>query len=234
MKLRTGFALIAALAALPVHAADRTHGDGDAGFYWGFDLGEASFGLNRGDLDDQLTGALGEAGIDVLDGRSGTSEDGFTWGLTFGYQFMRYLAVEAAYVDLGEAEYTSRALVSDGATTADVTAKFTTDSAGPAISVLGTLPIRSGWDVHARAGMYFGSNDTSTNLSVDDLSDSFGDSSSSQSFLWGAGIGYTSGQWTVRLDYQQFTDVGDEDGLGEVDVDRLTLGAVYRTGYGFW
>ena len=233
MKFRIGFVLLAALATVPVHADDRARGGGDLGFYWGFDFGQASFGLDRGALDNQLTGALGEAGIEVLDGRSDTSEDGFTWGLTFGYQFLRYLAAEAAYVDLGDAVYQSSVLVSDGATTADVAARFTTDSAGPAISVLGILPIRSGWDVYARAGVYFGSNDTSTNVSVEDLSDSFGDSSSSQSFLWGAGIGYTSGQWTVRLDYQQFTDVGDKDGLGEVDVDRIALGAVYRTGYGF-
>ena len=62
---------------------------------------------------------------------------------------------------------------------------------------------------------------------------SFSDSSTSQSFLWGAGLGYTRGRWTSRLDYQQFTDVGDENGLGEVDVDRITFSAIYRTDFGF-
>jgi hypothetical protein len=37
----------------------------------------------------------------------------------------------------------------------------------------------------------------------------------------------------VRLEYQQYTDVGDDDGFGEYDVDRITLGTYYRTGFGF-
>jgi len=32
----------------------------------------------------------------------------------------------------------------------------------------------------------------------------------------------------VRLDYQQYTDVGDEDVLGETNIDRIAFSALYR------
>jgi outer membrane protein OmpA-like peptidoglycan-associated protein len=242
MKSRIALAVLASLATMPVLAADNhgLHGGfGSAsyvepGFYWGFDLGQSSFGLDQRDLDNQLAAGLGDEGLTVIDSRSETSEDSFTWGITLGYQLLRYLAVEAAYLDLGEAEYKYNALVTDGVTSGDTRSTFNADSSGPAVSLLATLPIGAGWGVYARAGMYFGNNDGSVDTSVDGVpSGSFSDSSTSQSFLWGAGLGYTRGRWTSRLDYQKFTDVGDEDGLGEVDVDRITFSAIYRTDFGF-
>jgi OOP family OmpA-OmpF porin len=242
MKSRIALAVLASLASVPAFAADShgLHGGFGAssatqpGFYWGFDLGQSSFGLDQRDLDSQFEASLADAGLSVLESSSDTSEDGFTWGITLGYQFMRYLAVEAAYLDLGDATYRYSALVSDGVTDAQANSSFDVDSQGPAVSLLATLPIGAGWGVYARAGMYFGSNDGSADISVDgEPADSFSDSSTSQSFLWGAGLGYTRGRWTSRLDYQQFTDVGDEDGLGEVDVDRITFSAIYRTDFGY-
>jgi opacity protein-like surface antigen len=239
MKSRIAVVVLASLAALPAQAADGFFFNNSgvsvgSGMYWGFDLGQSSFALDQGDLDAALTGGLVDEGLDVLAARSDASEDNFSWGLILGYQILPYLAVEAAYVDLGEAEYKYNASVSDGVTTSDVAARLVGDSAGPMVSALGRLPLAAGWDVYGRLGMYFGSEDGSVDVSVDGLSDGFSDSSSSQSFVWGGGLGYTSGRWTARLDYQQFTDVGDDNGVGEVDVDRITFGAVYRTDFGAW
>jgi opacity protein-like surface antigen len=230
MKSRIALAVLAVMAASPAVA------DENSGFYWGFDLGQSSFDLDQRALDGQVVDSLQQAGISILDGSSETSEDGFTWGITFGYQIVRYLAVEAQYLDLGSAEYKARALVSDGVSQGNLTSKADVDSNGFSVSALGILPVwNSGWDVYARAGMYFGSNDQQLEVRVDDVSSRVGDDSTSESFFWGVGAGYTRGNWTSRLEYQKYVDVGDDNsGLGQADVDRIVFSAVYRTDFGAW
>ena len=221
--MRRMFALagLAVLATTPAVAAER-------GFYVGFDAGQYSYDLDEGGLNASIAGLVEDAGLSIVDGSSETSEDGFTYGVFVGYQVFRFLAVEAAYVDLGDAEYKSRAVVTDGLNTANLSAQLTAESSGPTLSVLGILPIGPSWEVYGRAGVYFASDDVSAQLAVDGVSDPFSDSSSSEEFLWGVGVGYTQAQWTLRLDYQQFMDVGDEDTTGEADVDRIALAAIFR------
>jgi opacity protein-like surface antigen len=221
--MKRTFALVglAALVSTPAVAAER-------GFYFGLDAGQYTYDLDQRGIDRLVVGALEDIGLDVLDGRSETSEDGFTYGIILGYQILPYLAVEAAYVDLGEFEYKGNALVSDGVNTADLNAQLTGESSGATLSALGILPLVSGWEVYGRAGVYFGSNDADVQFTADGISESASDSSNSTEFLWGVGAGYTRGDWTVRLDFQQFTDVGDSDTTGDVNVNRIALGAVYR------
>jgi len=221
MKSRLALLTLAALAASPSIAAER-------GFYAGFDLGQASYDLDRRGIDGQIVGAFDSLGLTVLSGNSSTSEDSFTYGITLGYQILPYLAVEASYVDLDDAEYRGSATVTDGVTTADFGTQVTTESSGPALSVLGILPLPRNWEVYARAGLYFSNTDVAARLSSGDVSSIGDDSSSSEEFLWGAGVGYSRDQWTVRLDYQQYTDVGDEDVLGETNIDRIAFSALYR------
>jgi outer membrane protein OmpA-like peptidoglycan-associated protein len=238
MRTRIALAVLGALATLSAQASgraslfdDTTHGsEPRRGFYWGFDLGQSAYDLDRADLDSQLADTLQLAGINVLSGSSETSEDGFTYGIILGWQFLPWLAVEAAYVDLGDAEYKSNTVITDGVTTADLRTTLTAESAGPTLSALGILPLGKGWDIYGRVGAYFGSNDATAAVSLDGIPADLDDSSSSQTFLWGGGVGYTRGHWTARLDYQKFTDVGDDNGFGEVDVDRITFAGLYRFG----
>jgi opacity protein-like surface antigen len=221
MKRMIALVGLAALVSTPAVAAER-------GFYFGLDAGQYSYDVDQRDLDRLVVGAMEDIGLDVLDGRSETSEDGFTYGIILGYQILPYLAVEAAYVDLGDFEYKGNALVTDGVTTAELGAQLTGESSGATLSALGILPLVSGWEVYGRAGVYFGSNDAEVRFNADGISESASDSSNSTEFLWGVGAGYTRGDWTVRLDFQQFMDVGDSDSTGEVNVNRIVLGAVYR------
>ena len=221
MKPHLALLTLTALANAPALAAER-------GFYAGFDLGQSSYDVDRRDLDGQIVGAFESLGLSVLAGESSTSEDGFTYGITLGYQVLPYLAVEASYVDLDDAEYRGSATVTDGITTADFRTQVTTESSGPALSVLGILPLPHNWEVYARAGLYFSNTDVTARLDSGNITSVGDDSSSSEEFLWGAGVGYSRDQWTVRLDYQQYTDVGDDDVLGEVNIDRIAFSALYR------
>jgi len=138
MKRLIALAGLAVLAAAPASAGDR-------GFYAGFDLGQYSHDLDANGISRQFDAALGGLGLTTSNFSSDTSEDGFTYGVLVGYQFLPYVAVEAAYVDLGDAEYKGRATVSDGVTSADMNAQYTTESSGPSLSVLGILPFMKTW-----------------------------------------------------------------------------------------
>ncbi len=212
---------LATLVAGPAVAADR-------GFYAGADVGQFAYDLDTNGVASQITDGLAGLGLSTSGVRTDTSEDGFTYGLVLGYQWLPYLAIEAAYVDLGDAEYKFGATVSDGTTSADVRARATIDSAGPSLSALGMLPFGRGWEVYGRLGVHFGSNDANLRVDLDGSGQSASDDSSSTSFVWGGGLGYTQGKYTCRLDYQRFEDVGDQDVTGDVSVDRITIVALAR------
>jgi opacity protein-like surface antigen len=225
MKKILALAALAALSTTPAVAEDR-------GFYWGFDLGQYQYNLDQNDIDTSLVAGLEDLGYDVGLNSSETSEDGFTWGLTLGYQFFRFLAVEAAWVDLGSAEYKANIDVGDPSTdpptVIPLDTKITTDSSGATLSALGILPFATYWQVYGRAGVYFANNDLDVSASSGDVGASGEDSDNTQEFYWGLGAGYTQAQWTLRLEWQQYMDVGDESTTGETDIDRITLGAIYK------
>jgi outer membrane protein OmpA-like peptidoglycan-associated protein/opacity protein-like surface antigen len=227
-----GLGMLVATPALAGEDGTWSHLWDDSGVYFGADLGQYSWDLDRNGLDGDVIGALGDAGLGIVDGGSEVSRDGFTWGLILGYQLFPFLAFEAAYVDLGNAEYKAHATVTDGVNTGNFSTRIEAESQGAAVSGLAILPFAKHWQVFGRAGAYFGNNDTTVHAALDGVEAVESGSSNSTSFLWGAGLGYTKGNWTSRLEYQQYTDVGEDRGFSGVDVDRIVFGAVYRTSFG--
>ena len=76
MKIRIALAVLGALATMSAQAAGRgslfdnppQSNEARQGFYLGFDLGQSSYGLDRGDLDSALADSLQQSGINVLSG----------------------------------------------------------------------------------------------------------------------------------------------------------------------
>jgi len=99
MKKILALATFAALCAAQPALAEKT------GFYVGADIGTISADIDKGALDSVVYDVLASEGL-YLDGSSDVDDSDTTYGLTFGYKFMPYLAVEGQYLDLGEAEYT--------------------------------------------------------------------------------------------------------------------------------
>lgn len=230
MKKILALATFAALCAAQPALAEKT------GFYVGADVGQMSVDIDKGDLDTALTDALFFFGaqIDPDTASSDVDDSDTTFGLTVGYRFMPYLAVEGQYLDLGEAKYTASGDVYDdfGKFIGVGDAELSVDSSGFALSVLGILPIQEVWEVYARLGMYFGDTEASSSFSLDgevipDLTGS--DSQSEEEFFYGIGGGYTFNEtWNIRAEYTIFQDIGDEDLTGESDLDRFVLGVNYR------
>jgi hypothetical protein len=58
--------------------------------------------------------------------------------------------------------------------------------------------------------------------------DSVSESDSTQELLWGLGVAaHINPQWTVRAQFTRLNNVGDENFIGESDVDFLSAEVTY-------
>ncbi len=211
-------ATLAALFATQPAFAEST------GFYVGADVGTVSVDIREGDIDAFLTEGLAGEGLTFDATSSDLDDSDMTWGLTAGWKFIPYMAVEAQYLDLGEATYSTTGTVDS----LPVDADLTLDSSGFTLSVLGILPFAEVWEVYARLGMYFGDTEADASVTVDGISDSVSDSQSEEELIYGIGGGYTFNEtWNIRVEYTIFQDLGDEKLTGEADVDRFVIGVNY-------
>ena len=154
-------------------------------------LAPAAFAVSPAMAQDSgfyVGAGIGDFGLDV-GGFSG-SDTGFK--LYGGYEFIKYFAVEAEYIDGGS--------VDDGGLKIDVS--------GYNLSGVGILPLAGKFNVFAKLGMIF----------WDAKMHGFGNDSG-EDFSWGVGGGYSfTDQFGVRLEYQGFeiedTDTVDMISLG--------------------
>lgn len=147
------------------------------------------------------------------------------WGVVAGYRIFRYAAVELSYLDLGSLERTEQLVLGFPPITSSVEIRNELATSGPAASALGILPIFDYWAVYARAGVLFADMEATSSIMGSSSSITFG----SDSLLWGAGTQFNWGaHWSVRLDFQRFESVGEDNGAGEADIDLLSLGVIFR------
>lgn len=153
----------------------------------------------------------------------GRDDEATSWNLLAGYQFSRYLSVELAYHDFGTLHEYSPSRTIGPITTLDVKSEM--DSTGATLSLQGALPITDQWSVYLRTGGLFADQEVSRRIGTHHLNESY----DSEVFLYGIGTQLDFGaHWTVRLDFQSYDDVGKGNGIGEADVELLSLGVLFR------
>jgi len=201
--------LLAVLALmLPVMA----HGQG---FYAGLDVGEA-----RSDAKTS------ENVLSATTARSSGSSTGFR--LRGGYQFGRFVAIEAAYVDLGEIEShfdpDDCPVGAPGSCPLDVR----TSSSGLLVSVVGVLPIGEHWYLDARLG--WGKID----FELDEIGgDGLEADEENTAFIYGIGGGYRFNEHCgVVLDYSEYNQEDFLDSALEGDFGVYNLGETSVTSLG--
>jgi hypothetical protein len=155
----------------------------------------------------------------------GEDDEATAWGAFVGYRIFPYAAVEFAYADLGSLhEYHPARAITPLISSTEVRRKL--ETTGPAVSALAMLPINDRWDVFLRGGWYFADQKVTfeaTGFPGDRTT--FG----TDGLLFGAGTQYGFGDhWTVRLDFQRYDDVGNENGAGHADIDVFSLGVLFR------
>jgi outer membrane protein OmpA-like peptidoglycan-associated protein/opacity protein-like surface antigen len=249
--MRVGkFSLLAlALLATPAMAAERP------GFYIGGDVGQSNWNLSEADandLTDALAGTIGGlANATIVDTSTDFSDTDTTYSLFVGYQIVPWLAVEAAWMDLGNMNVESAGTYSfttvnpppaNVATGGSYSSRTEFQSSGPAVSALLMLPFMEAWNVYGRLGYYMGDNELIGNYDAQNVrlgtpigapyAADFTQSDDSGVFLWGAGVSYTWNQRvSMRLEYTNITDVVEIDADNASDMERFTLGVAYRFGH---
>lgn len=190
-------------------------------------------------------------GVLVMDS---TLDDSLTpWGLQVGYRFNKWVAAEIGYVDLGELLYTLSGAIAgdyaqicpcDGTPTLVISQlagaferSVQVTSTGVTASVLGMLPLSDRFDLHARGGIYLADTRVTNRLRYFDLADQSDvfnllhrrvDASQTELFA-GLGAAWNINEsFALRLEYQKFFDIGDDQKNGETDVDVLNVAVLFK------
>jgi OOP family OmpA-OmpF porin len=162
---------------------------------------------------------FGQSKVDIecdLDITCSSDDTDTGWKLFAGNQFSPNAAVEFGYVDLGQmkASGTDSFL---GITSVDL------ESTGFNLALVGFLPVGNTVNLMGKVGFFRWDLDVNASSSV------FGSGSASDSgtdLMFGLGASFDIGKTTaVRIEWEQFTDVGDIDGG---DVDLLSASLVFR------
>lgn len=221
----TGVVLLASLfASFAAPAAER-------GFYVG-----GFYGQTKTSLDAE---PFGQIALGIYDSFQFTPEvSSFTmdekdsgYGFVGGYRWLKNLAFEAGYVDLGKYSYRDKSsgFFSDpdeGDVDANLGQTLNVEESGIMLSALGILPLSYRTELYLRGGILFSSNEISGSIYDEVDRVSLGSSSDSDTdFLVGIGASFTVAEiYALRLEYQRIFDMGDKDIWGEADVDMVSLG----------
>lgn len=141
------------------------------------------------------------------------------WKLFVGNQFSPNAAVEIGYVDLGEAKIS-------GTDSFLGSVSLDAESKGFNVALLGFLPVGQAVNLLGKVGLF------RWDVDVTASSSSLGSGSLSESgidLMFGFGASFNVGKTTaIRIEWERFTDVGDEDETGQSDVDLLSASLVFR------
>ena len=201
--------------------------EGNSGFYVGAFGGQASYDIAKEDMDDLFVFALDVAGLPIVQGESSLEDSDTGFGVIAGYRLTPYVAIEASYLDLGAAEYRLAGFADLGATFGVIEFEGGADIevTGPAVALVGIIPVSETIELYGKAGMFF--SETDFTVFIDTVSESA--TFSSEEIMYGAGMAWNlNPNWSLRLDFQRFADVGDEDELGEANIDQFSIGVLYR------
>ena len=136
-----------------------------------------------------------------------------------GYQFNPNFAFEVGYYDLGEAKVSGTDSFL-GSTTATI------EASGFNFALVGSIPLGERFELMAKAGIFRWEMDVSATSSI------FGSGSENETgfdpmFGIGGAFNFTK-NLGVRVEYEKFLDVGDEDTTGQSDVDFLSASLIFR------
>jgi OOP family OmpA-OmpF porin len=178
---------IAAFAALGLMSASAM-ADENSGFYAGLGVGVSDLTVDS---------------FNIGDGESFKFDDGDTAYKVFGgWRFMKYVAVELDYLDLGQ--MTDRSTFDTGE--GDVTVTTDIEVSGWAPYVVGMYPIGM-FELSAKLGWVF--YDVDFDAHADGVHE--GDSEGDDDFAWGVGAGVTLfDRLNVKLEYEAI-EVSDAD-----------------------
>ncbi len=227
MKLMTSLIAAAILVAGSASADDR-------GFYVGAGVGWSQVSLPKSKATNSFINAFEDVGYPLESWSASTDESDIMWSAFAGYKFIKYLAVEAGYLDTGTASYTGNGTTLvfdtdiDDYVAVPVKGNIDWHATGWQASVLGIWPIDENWEVFGRVGGFYGDVNADLRLSVDDIVGKADTSGSSTEFLYGVGVdGRFLEDWAARFEWLAIPSLGSSD-TGSGDWNGLQFSLLYR------
>jgi OmpA-OmpF porin, OOP family len=214
MHIRTPVLAAAALAALIAGGPAAAQ---NSGWYLGGGLGNAKADFTRGDFASLAAGTYSADDTDAAARIFGGYRIAPNWGVEFGL------------ASLGR--YKHRYVGASG------TAVYTYDASAATVAMAANLPLAAGVSMNGRAGAAFtaarmqgpsitGSISTSStcfSVFFDDCT------STSTNFFWGLGVQFDiNPRWGMRLDYDNYGEVGEQLETGRAKIDAWSANVLFR------
>jgi hypothetical protein len=137
------------------------------------------------------------------------------WGIYAGYQFNRYLNVEAGFVNLGS--IAGPLTDSSGVTMANAQLQFS--AKGETLAAVGMLPLGR-WDLFLKGGVFL----ANTQLQIAGSDTSY----ETQHALFGFGIDrHFAENWSTRVGFTDYLSVGSTSHIRGPNIRVLTAGLTY-------
>jgi opacity protein-like surface antigen len=213
--------LIVSASVLSLFAAGA--GAAEPGFYV-----TASVGLGEEDPKSAGTNFGNSLGIVHIEPDQVDVDDGdLAWSVGLGYRINKYFSGELEYIDFGTTDVAEHYTISDTVAPipfpTEITLGYASNVTGPALSLLGTLPVGENFELFLRAGALFGSR--GFNLEFGSLDEKF----SRTVWLAGAGVTWSfAKRWAVRAEYQQTGNLDESFISGETELQRMSLSALFK------
>ena len=200
----------------------------DGGLYLGASAGYTLSSYRRAELDNAVIGNFAGVGYTLTLSSSSDRYGKSPWTVDVGYQFSSYFGLEASYLDLETLKYASAgsatAFGGGGPTAVDLSIR----SRGPALALVGALPLTNFWTLQARLGAYEGKTSTRFATNVNGTPDSGSDSKASATLLASLGTSYVlASHWVLHLDYTHLNKLGEKILTKSFNVDLVTAGIAY-------
>jgi opacity protein-like surface antigen len=186
--------------------------------------------LGTGDEDPKSDGTNIATSLFIfrIDPDQVTVDDGdLAWSVGLGYRVNKYLSGELEYIDFGTTNvaehYTVDAPGQSFPGPAEFTLNYSSNVTGPALSLLGTLPVGENFELFLRGGALFGSRDYAVKQGA--LDEKF----SRTVWLAGAGVTWSfATRWAIRAEYQQTGTLSESIVSGETQLKRISLSALFK------
>lgn len=202
------------VAALAAGSAASAH----AQFYIGGSVGRSDISIDGADFADQFL----DLGFDSATTKTETKDTAYR--IFGGYQFHKYFAIEAAYVDLGRFSYDTT-VVPDGTLNARSTIE------GAELSAVGLLPLGEDFSLYARVGAF--ASETRTRFagtgSIELVTGAERQNESGTHAAYAAGAAWNINEHlSLRGEFARYTKLDNGVAGSEEDSDVVSVGVAYR------
>lgn len=217
--------LLVVLILNPVAAQEQSDEEWWRGIYLGASVGRSDFG-DPDDWNDEIYDVLGVLGYsNPSDPDKDDSDVG--WKILGGYQFNKYLGVEASYVDFGKAKFDDASALSTLGL--PLVGNFKFEAKGGSLAATGTWPFARRFGVFGKLGALYWDAELDGTVSASGVTSSREEDDNGVSVMFGGGGKFdVTERLSLRVEWERYDSVGDEDNTGETDIDLISGGLIYR------